>query len=169
MSHLGRLFLTGIINLPYVEGTSEKLRHILKSRKLRSTFYTESTLCKLLCKLKDRVATEDKNSIVYEISCSNCEAVCFSESNWSLKLRSDEHKRSVRNCDCKKNENAKHCWQADHGCSWDQMKVVDRESRLIPRKIKEIIHSLKTPNHINKIFYLLPEIWLPYLRGPYPE
>ena len=36
------------INLPYVEGTSEKLRRILKSHKIRSTFYTENTLRKLL-------------------------------------------------------------------------------------------------------------------------
>ena len=44
-------------------------------------------------------------------------------------------------------------------------RVIDRESRLIPRKIKEIIHSLKNPNHINKISYRLPEIWLPNLDG----
>ena len=62
------------IKLPYFEGTSEKLRRILRSHKIRSTFYTENTLRKLLCKPKDRVATEDKNNIVYEIDCSNCEA-----------------------------------------------------------------------------------------------
>ena len=45
-----------------------------------------------------------------------------------------------------------------------QKKVIDRESRLIPRKIKETIHSLKNPNRINKISYMLPEIWLPNLR-----
>ena len=48
------------INLPYIERTSEKLRRILRSYRMRSTFYTESTLRKLLCKPKDRVATEDK-------------------------------------------------------------------------------------------------------------
>ena len=41
-------------------GTSEKLRRIIRSNKMRSTFYTESTLHKLFCKPKDRVATEDK-------------------------------------------------------------------------------------------------------------
>ena len=92
---------------------------------------------KLLCKPKDRVATEDKNNIVYEIDCSNCEVVYFSESKQSSKLRSDEQKRSVRNYDCDKNETAKHCWEADHSFSCDQKKVVDRESRLIPWKIKE--------------------------------
>ena len=96
-------------NLSYVEGSSEKLRRILRSHKIRSTFYTEKTLQKFLCKPKDRVATEDKNNIVYEIGCSNCEAIYFGESKRSLKLPSDEHKRSVRNCDCDKNEIAKHC------------------------------------------------------------
>ena len=53
------------INLPYIEGTNEKLRRILKSHKVRSTFHTENTLHKLLCKPKGRAATEDKNNIVY--------------------------------------------------------------------------------------------------------
>ena len=54
------------INLPYVEGNSEKLRRILRSHKIRFTFYFNSTLRKLLYIPKDRVATEDKNNIVYE-------------------------------------------------------------------------------------------------------
>ena len=44
-------------NLPNVEGTSEKWQRIFKSHKVRSTFYTESTLRKLLCKSKDRVVS----------------------------------------------------------------------------------------------------------------
>ena len=48
------------IYLLYFEGASEKLQHIHRSHKIRSTFYTERTLHKLLCKPKERVATEDK-------------------------------------------------------------------------------------------------------------
>ena len=77
--------ITMSIYLPYVEGTSEKLPRILRSHKIRSTFYIENNLQKLLCKPKDRVATEDKNNIVYEIGYSNCEAVYFGESKRSLK------------------------------------------------------------------------------------
>ena len=76
----------------------------------------------------------------------------------SFKSRSDEHKRSVRNCDCEKSETAKYCWEADHNFSWNQKKVVNGKSRLIPRKIKETMHFLKNPNHINKISCMLPEI-----------
>ena len=49
-------------------------------------------------------------------------------------MRSDEHKRSVRNCDCDKKEIAKHCWEVDQNFNWDQKKGTDRESMLIPRK-----------------------------------
>ena len=63
------------LNLQYVEGTSEKLWPVLKSHKIISTFQTESTFCKVLCKPKDQVATKVTNNIVYEIVYSNCEAV----------------------------------------------------------------------------------------------
>ena len=99
-----------------------------------------------------QVVTEDENNIIYEVDCSNCKAVSYSESKRFLKLCSDELKRSVRNCDCEKNEIKEHYWEADHNFSWNQKKVVDRESRLIHGKIKETIHCLKNPIHINKYF-----------------
>ena len=151
------------INLLHVEGTSEKLQCILRSHKIRSTFYNENTLCKLICKLKLWVATEDKDNIVYQIDCSNCEVVYFNESKRSLKSSLDERKRPVGNCDCEKKKLLEDCWKADHIFSLDQKKVTNRDSRLIHRKIKEAIYSLKNPNHINNISHILPEIWLPNL------
>ena len=59
------------INLPQVESISEKLHCILRSHKIRNTFYIENTLLKLLSKPKDQKATEDENKIVNEIDCSN--------------------------------------------------------------------------------------------------
>ena len=55
--------------------------------------------------------------MVYKIDYSNCEAVYFGESKRSLKLRSDDYKNSVMNCDCDKNEIAKHFWEVDHNFS----------------------------------------------------
>ena len=77
------------INLPYVEVNTEKLQPIFRSQKIRSNFYTESALCKLLCQPKYSEATENKSNIVYEIDCSNCEAVCIGKSKRSLKSRSN--------------------------------------------------------------------------------
>ena len=137
------------------------LWHILRSHKITSIFYT---FHKLYCKSKDPEATKDKNKIVYQIGCSNCEAVCSSESNRPFKAQSEECKKSVRNCNCDKSEIGKHCWEAEQNFNWGQKKVIDRENRLILREIKETIHSLKNPNDIDKIPYMLREIWLPNLR-----
>ena len=102
------------INLPYVESTSEKLWCILRSHKIRSTFYTEKSLHKLICKPKTQAATEDKNNIVYGTDCSNCQEVYFCESKRSLKLGSYNTKYLSGICDCDNNEIAKHCWKTDH-------------------------------------------------------
>ena len=87
-------------------------------------------------KLKIKQLQRIKN-IVYEIDCSNCEAMYFDEFKFSLKLRSAENKRSVGNCNCDKDENAK------------LKKVADRESRLFPRKTEETIHFLKSPTDMS--------------------
>ena len=58
------------------------------------------------------MATENKNNIVYwlsKIDCVDCIAVYFSKSKLSLKSRSDEHEKSVKNWDSSKSETAKHC------------------------------------------------------------
>ena len=53
------------VNLQYVEGASKKLRHKLRSHKIRSIFHTENILCKILCKPEDRVIAEDiKNTFM---------------------------------------------------------------------------------------------------------
>ena len=94
------------IKLPYVEVTSEKLLHILRSHKIRSTFYTKCTLCKLPCKPKDWVDTE--------VDFGNSKTIYFDQSKLSLKLHSDEHKRSVRNYDCEKNKIVQNWWEEDN-------------------------------------------------------
>ena len=73
------------------------------------------------------MAAEDKNNIIFEIGCSKCDTVYLGESKRSLKSRADEHKRSAENYSCEKNRFAKHCWEEDYNCSWDQKKVVERE------------------------------------------
>ena len=64
----------------------------------------------------------------------------------------------MKHSDCEKNEIAKHCWEAGLNFTWDQENVVDKKIRLIYKKIKEIIHFLRSHNHMNKISNMFPEI-----------
>ena len=107
----------------------------------KDLFSTLKALRKLLCNPKDQVVKE------ITILSKKLTAVTVKRPTL-VNQRSDERQRSFRNPDCKKKEIVKHWWEADHNFSWDQKKVVDRESMLFSGKIKETIHSLKNPNHI---------------------
>ena len=140
--------------LPYAKGTCDKLQRLLKTHKIRSNFHTENTLCKRFCKPKDRRDTEDKSKIIYEIECNNFEAVYFDKSKCSLKLRSDEQKRTVKNYDSGKKEIAE--------------TLLGRGSQLelteIKKKVLHTIYSLNNPEHINKNSCMLRKIWHPNLQ-----
>ena len=58
-----------------------------------------------------------------------------------LKLRSDEHKISLRNWDCDKNKIVKHCRETDHNFIWDQKKVVDYFCKLLKYFFADKYHS----------------------------
>ena len=131
------------ITILYVENTIERLPHVFKSYKIRSTFYTENTLHKILCKPKDVLLRKIKTILFMKLT-SDYKAVYIGESERSLKSWSDEHKRPVRNWDYDKNEIAKHYCEANHNFSWNEKKVVDQESRLIHRKIIESIIFRRT-------------------------
>ena len=49
----------------------------------------------------------------------------------------------------------KHFWEVGCNFSCDQKKIVDIESKVIPRKIKETIYSLNNPNNIKRISHIL--------------
>ena len=155
--------LVGHVNLPYVKGTSEILRRILQSHKIRSTFYSKDTLRKSLSHPKDPISVELQNNVVYKIPCNDCNAIYIGESKRSLKTRSKEHQYAVRAGHTDKNEIADHCWEHGHRFDFEKKSVIDRESNWHARKIKESIHSLHDRNHINSVSYKLPDIWTPAL------
>ena len=47
----------------------------------------------------------------------------WTETKRSFKVRTNEHKRAVKNQDVDKNEIADHCWKNDHEMNWEEMKI----------------------------------------------
>ena len=70
------------------------LRELVKS--LRATVsHNNKRKRKLHCKCKDRVASEYKNNIVYEIHCNNYEAVYLSESKCCDQINTKDLSKTV--------------------------------------------------------------------------
>ena len=105
----------------------KKVWRVLRSHKIGSTFYIGNTLRKLLCKLDNRLAIEDKKTSF--MKCSSCKAVNFGESKRSLKSHSNEHERSAENCD-------------------GETLAGIRKKLLIGK------HFLRCSNHINEVSYM---------------
>ena len=154
------------IGLPYIPGTSEALRRVFTSHKIKCAFYSKETLRKQLSKPKDKVPLDDRNNIVYKIPCSDCNASYIGETKRSFSVRKKEHESNVRNGHTETSKVAKHCWSNDHRMNLDEMKVIDSEPYTWSRKVKETIHSIREGEnrYFNDISYHLPAIWIPNIE-----
>ena len=152
------------INLLYIQGLSEQLQRTLSQHNIKSTFYTATTLRKILPSPKDLIPTEKKHNIIYKLDCKDCDAVYIGESKRPYQTRIGEHISAVQKADTRRYETADHSWKFNHDFNWTENKILGHELNTTTRKIKETIHSIKTENCINGISYKLPDIWLPAIK-----
>ena len=134
------------------------------STKIKSTFYTATTLRKILPSPKDPIPTEKKHNIIYKLGCKDCDAVYIGESKRAYQTRTGEHISAVRKAGTRRYETADHCWKFNHDFNWTENKILGHELNTTTRKIKDTIHSIKTENCILVISYKLPDIWLPAIK-----
>ena len=84
------------INLPYIQGASEQLKRTFNKYNIKTTFYTPTTLRSLLSKPKDPIPKEDRNNVIYQLDCKDCEAVYVGETKRTLNIRTNEHISAVK-------------------------------------------------------------------------
>ena len=152
------------INLPYMQGLREQLQRTLSQHNIKSTFYTATTLRKILPSPKYPVPTEKKHNIIYKLDCKDCDAVYIGESKRAYQTRIGEHISAVQKADTKRYETADHCWKFNHDFNWTENKILGHELNTTTRQIKETINSIITENCINGISCKLPDIWLPAIK-----
>ena len=84
------------INLPYIQGASEQLRRTFNKYNIKTTFYTSTTLGSLLSKQEDPIPKEDRNNVIYQLNCKDCEAVYVGETKRTLNISANEHISAVK-------------------------------------------------------------------------
>ncbi|XP_072023472.1 uncharacterized protein [Amphiura filiformis] len=72
------------ITLPYLEGTSEQLRRVFKTAGVPTAFKPYRTLRQTLVSPTDKVDKLKQSGTVYEISCSDCDAMYIGETGRKL-------------------------------------------------------------------------------------
>ncbi|CAH8593030.1 unnamed protein product [Schistosoma guineensis] len=82
--------------IPYRSETSEEIKRILNKHDIRVYFRANNTLRSTLVKVKDKLAKEEQQNIVYEIRCHDCNATYVGETSRQLNVRLKEHKQCLK-------------------------------------------------------------------------
>ena len=80
------------VTLPYIEGTSERLRRAFNTAGVPTAFKPHQTLRQTLVSPKDKVDKLKQSGTVYKIACADCHATYIGESGRKLEKRLAKHK-----------------------------------------------------------------------------
>ena len=112
--------------LPYINGSTEPLKRLLKRHGIRTTTIPLRTLKQHFPSPKDRPLPEEQTNVVYKIDCADCCWSYIGETGSALGTRKKEHKRNVEQCKSGCNI-AKHAWTQDHKINFDTYKFWIRQ------------------------------------------
>ncbi|KXJ11166.1 hypothetical protein AC249_AIPGENE11745 [Exaiptasia diaphana] len=136
----------GFATLPYVKGTTERIRKVLTANNIKCCMRPEVTLRHVLSHPKDRVVADKKAGIVYSIPCGECDVKYIGETGRSLKTRRSEHISAVRHLNAKKSALAEHANNTGHSIDWAATSVVATETKSQQRKWLEACQIAKGKN-----------------------
>jgi hypothetical protein len=111
--------------LPYINGSTEPLKRLLKRYGIRTTTKPLRTLEQRFPSLKDRPLPEKQTNVVCKINCADCSWSYKGETGRALETRKKEHKRNVQQRKSGSNI-AKHAWTQDHKINFDECKILDK-------------------------------------------
>ena len=81
----------GFVIIPYVKGVSEKIRQALGKQKITTAFKPMGSIKSTLVHTKDKVLSHIKDNLVYEATCSSCDATYIGETQQPLNKRVYQH------------------------------------------------------------------------------
>ncbi|KAK3716447.1 hypothetical protein QZH41_007056 [Actinostola sp. cb2023] len=128
---------SGFATLPYVEGTTERIKRVLEGYNVKTSIKPLTTLRQLLSKPKDEIPLGKKTGVVYEMPCEDCTAVYVGETKRSLDTRRKEHKASVRLAKTDASALAQHANALNHNIAWEDTRVLASENNWVKRRWTE--------------------------------
>jgi hypothetical protein len=152
----------GHVTIPYIRGTSERLRRVFKSHRIGTSFRPVNKISQLIIHPKDKIPMEEKCGVVYEVSCKNCDKSYIGETSRKLCARITEHKKDYEGsstngvttrashkqaaAEIHKSAITDHMIQENHIPDWTNTKVLSKETNNTARKIREAIWIRKKKN-----------------------
>ena len=154
-----------MVTLPYVQGVTEPVQHILKHHDTISAVRPHGNLRQIRVHPKDKVEDKHKSDCVNQIPCKTCNMCYFGETGRTFSTRLEEHNKEVetvtsihftrkaKKCSTTVEHKTAITGYADkHNCviDWEGAKLVDKERNWCARWIKEAIWITKTKPTMNR-------------------
>ena len=122
---------------------------MLKPYGIRLAAKPKCSLRSILCKVKDPVLAEDRNSVVYKVGCLDCTSSYIGETGRQLHTRITEHQRNVQN-NYANSQIAQHVYEHNHNINWHATSILTQHTDNRSRKILEAFHTNTTNNTLNR-------------------
>ena len=87
----------GYVVIPYIQGTSEKIKRVLQQHGLKVVQKPTRRLGDVISKIKDEVVDGKETGVVYSIPCKDCDVQYIGQTGRVFLTRKKEHISSVRN------------------------------------------------------------------------
>ncbi|XP_023314008.1 uncharacterized protein LOC111693520 [Trichogramma pretiosum] len=136
--------------LPAVNTFFDRCLNTLKKYNIKVIPLQDRSMAPIIKLGKDCVEPMDTAGVVYQLQCNSCDTRYVGESKRPLKTRIKEHERA---CKSKNHDSvvALHTLRnPGHDMRWDQVRILDRETKYWPRMISEMIHINNQRNVLNK-------------------
>ena len=138
------------ICIPYIQGTSERIRHILTGYNIRTSFRVSNTIRQYLSRPKDVIPLLSRSGVVYSIPCNDCNYTYIGETGCHLSTRLKQHQEAVKKGQTEKSAVAEHVWSNQHSIDWNHVEILDQDSITSTRRIREALHIRKHSNLMNR-------------------
>ena len=138
------------ICIPYIQGTTERIRNILTGYNIRTSFCVSNTIRQYLSRPKDIIPLLSRSGVVYFIPCNDCHYTYIGETGCHLSTHLKQHQEAVKKCQTEKSAVAEHVRSNQHSIAWDQVRILDQDSITSTRRIREALHIRKHTNRMNR-------------------
>lgn len=140
--------------LPYIGEVSQSIANYLKKLDINVSFKVTHNIKSSLCNYIDK---EDPlcSSGVYKLNCSDCPATYIGMTNRTIKIRTSEHNRQIKNNNSgtQYSHFAEHILNSNHNFNIKDVEVLDKENNFYILRLKEkyFIHYYNTRHDIELV------------------
>ena len=135
--------------LPYIRHISETASSFVNKDLFMVGFRCLNKLNMFIRVQKDITDINLMNNIVYKICCKNCNASYVGQTKRHLSTRIKEHANNFKLESSRHSVVTEHMLKNNHVFDWNNVKILDSESRYQKRLISEMIHIKEQVNGIN--------------------